>query len=636
MTTTGQLSLRFALTIGTALFAVACGRPDSPAFLSQESNEPAIATETEALDSVFFQAETAPPAEPTPIPTPESELTLELRRLLNSKSIRIGQRNLNPARLKVFYAPRAEVPLFVSNEGLLPLAESMKNALREKPVAHGLLTSDYWMPEAHERWTKTDVRSRIELEILLAANYMQLITDIHTGRTNPQDSKQELPDIELKKRDFKDFKGLLDSLSSASTLEASFDTYAPPHTAYKSLLSALARLNQAKAQGGWETISYKKTLRKGDSDSVIPAVRKRLYDLGLIQDRAQRSNPATVFDDQLYKTIVKFQDSFKLGTDGIIGRGTFRELAIGLDARIDQVRANLERWRLLPRELGETYILVDLNQQELTLTNAGRTLMHMKTIVGRDARPTPTFADRLTSVIVNPYWHAPISIVVKDILPKATYNPSHFSSMYMRIFDKRNREIDPYDVDWGIYSLKNPPPYTFRQDPGDHNSLGRLKFDLSDNRNSIYLHDTNHRELFKKQMRMFSSGCIRVEHPRQLAAYLLEAQGHDARSIDRLIADNRVVQHRLRLTSSVRVYILGQTIAVDENGGLRFGRDFHDQDGRVIAALNGKPVPGSSYRPPEEVKQPEPPAPPPRPWQPSRPSRPRPQPEPPWSPWPWW
>jgi len=596
----------------SASVLVACGQPNSPDtshdFVGKSSTE-----------SVYVAENTEN------VPVSEDILAVELRKALEADKIKIGRHTLGGAKLRSLYDLRGQTPVFVSAEGLTPMAEAMKRALREQPAAHGLLSSNYWFGDMESRWSKSDLASKVELELLLSASFIQLVTDIQTGRTNPQDRKQEIPDIELKKRKFSDFEGLNEALASEEALRASFERFEPPHLAYKSLRAALARLRTAKASGGWSPIRYTKTLRKGDSDPVIPAIRTRLYDLGVIHDSNERVNSDPRFDDALYKAVLKFQESFKLGTDGVIGRQTFAQLAVDLDTRIDQVRANLERWRLMPRNLGEQYLLVDLNQQELKLVEHNQTLMHMKVIVGRDERQTPTFADRLTSVIVNPYWHPPMSIVTQDILPHAWYDPSYFSKLHMRVLYK-GREIDPYEVDWTRYSRENPPPFTFRQDPGDHNSLGRLKFDLSDNRHAIYLHDTNHKELFKQQKRLFSSGCIRVEYPRELAAYLLGPQGYNVRKINELINDRNVVARPIRLTKSVNVYILGQSIAVDDNGRVRFGQDFYNQDVRLIAALNGKPVPGSYAN---SQKKPET-----KPQRPPKQQRPKPN-RPPWFPFPW-
>lgn len=583
----------FLFSISASLLLVACGKPNS--FSSSPGENP-------STENIYV----VPNSED--VPATEDVLSVELRKALESDKIRIGRHTLGSSKLRSLYDRKANQLIFVTADGLTPMAEAMKNVLQNQPSAHGLIVSNYWLQDMNERWSKTDVTSKIELELLLSASFIQLATDIQTGRTNPQDRKQEIYDIELKKRTFNDFDTLAGALESAEALQASFEKLEPPHLAYKGLRAALARLHAAKSEGGWSKISHTKTIRKGDSDPSIPGIRKRLYDLGFIPDRNERDNSDPRYDDALYSAVLKFQESFKLGTDGAIGRQTFGQLAIDLDARIDQVRANLERWRLMPRNLGDHYILVDLNQQDLKLVKNGQTLMYMKVIVGRNERPTPTFVDRLTSVIINPYWYAPMSIVTQDILPHAWYDPTYFSKLRMRVLLKGN-EIDPYYVDWTRYSRENPPPYTFRQDPGDHNSLGRLKFDLSDNKHAIYLHDTNHKELFKQQKRLFSSGCIRVEYPRELAAHLLGPQGYSGRRINELIADPNVIARPIRLTTSVNVYILGQSIAVDEDGRVRFGQDFYDQDVRLIAALNGKPVPGSAAKPqsnPQAKPQPQP------------------------------
>ena len=563
------------------LALTACGKPSQNQPLAAPSDDA-----TAASSSFGFND------------TPD-ELTEALTRQIKFGSkVRIGRRNLDAARLREFYKLRNNQPLFVSALGPMQNASALANLLKEKSLSHGLLPADYWTQDMDSRWTRTDKNSLVELDLLLTSSFMQLAADIHTGRTNPQEREQEIYDIELKKRPFTDWAALNSMAATPYLLEAGLMALEPQHQAYKSLVQALARLQEARRLGGWPTLNFRNKVQRGASDKMIPAVRVRLYDLGLLQDPTERMNMSEIYDDRLFAAVVKFQTSMKLGSDGVLGKGTISELSTKIETRIDQVRANLERWRLLPRQLGEHYIFVDLNQQEFRLVRSGQVMMEMKVIVGKDQRQTPTFMDQMTAVIVNPYWYAPASIVIKDILPKAERDPGYFEQLHMRVFDDRG-EVNPYRVDWDDYSLNRPPPYTFRQDPGDHNSLGRVKFNLSENRNSIYMHDTNHKELFQQQKRLFSSGCIRLEHPRALGAYLMGPQGIGASTLDAMIADPTVIHKTVKLNTPVRVYIIGQSIAVDPDGSVRFGRDFYEQDARVVAALNSRPIPGSAAKPQE-------------------------------------
>lgn len=567
----------------------------------------------------------------TPSGTPQATIDQAIGQFLQAgQKAKIGTHTVNLNQLRSLYQLRANQPAFVTSTGALPISSNLKMLFTQKAERHGLVASDYWFTDMNSRLTRTDMKSLIEVELLLSQSLIELADDLQNGRTNPQDTTQEIGDIELKKRTFTDFAGLNASFASLAFIDSAMESYAPQHLSYRVMIMTLQRLRAAKADGGWTNMVFAKKITPGLIDTAIPSIRRRLFDMGITTDPNERVNPSAVYDPALVAAVQKFQENQKLGTDGVIGKATFSALGASLDSRIDQVRANLERWRLLPSNLGDRYIIVDLNQQEFKLYTQGQIGLAMRVVVGRDERRTPTFMDQATQVIVNPYWFAPPSIVVKDILPKAVYDPSYFSQIHMRVFDSRGYEIDAYSEDWGQYSLNYPPPYTFREDPGDHNSLGRLKFNLSENRNSIYMHDTNHKELFKEQKRLFSSGCIRLEKPRDLAAYLLSEQGISRASVESMINDPTVIAKAINLNSPVRVYILGQSIAVDPDGSLRFGQDFYRQDDRIVNALDSHPVPGSldaSQPREDDYATPAP--------------RPEPRPEPPYRPgngggwWPW-
>jgi murein L,D-transpeptidase YcbB/YkuD len=530
-----------------------------------------------------------------------SALTTALTAALQLPSKKIGSTKVDVAALKSFYLLRSYKPLFVSPTGTTDTTQSLRVTLTSSSLKNGLRGNDYWSTDIESRLKANDTQSLVDIELLLAQSYLQFAADLSTGRLNPQDDSQNISDFEFRKRSFKDF-ALLDSIANdPSTMASQLQQLAPQNLTYATLMRSLEKLLNAKQNGGWAVLKAVKPLKPGMSDANIPLIRVRMVDLGLVKDEKERDNKSLSYDLKLATAIMAFQRALKIGSDGVIGKGTFTALSVSLDKKIDQVRANLERWRLLPRDLGERYIIVDLGQQEFSLYRSGNLDLFMRVVVGQEARQTPSFMDQVTDVVVNPYWHAPPSIIVKDVLPKAIQDPNYFDEMRIRVF-QNGKEIDPYYVNWAQYSLAYPPPFEFREEPGDNNSLGRLKFNLSLNHHSIYMHDTNHKELFQEENRMYSSGCIRLEEPRLLADYLLGQQGISDYDLGNLIDNPSVIAKSISLKNPIKVYILSTTIAVDGSGSARFGHDIYDQDTRFAAALNGSRVdPAKAIKPPEDA-----------------------------------
>ncbi|MRR36075.1 hypothetical protein EG829_15635, partial [bacterium] len=216
---------------------------------------------------------------------------------------------------------------------------------------------------------------------------------------------------------------------------------------------------------------------------------------------------------------------------------------------------------------------------------AGQPVLTMRAIVGRTYRQTPSFTAKLNHLIFSPYWHIPHSIAVKDLLPKIQKDRRFLAKQKIRVF-RGSSQIDPKTVNWHSLSEANFP-YRLRQDPGPLNSLGRVKFMLP-NRFNVYIHDTPSRELFDKAVRDFSSGCIRIDMPVELAEYLL-ADDPEWTSENILAAMEQPREKLVRLRRPIPVYFLYSTAWVDAEGMLQFRDDLYGRDALVAAALDAPP-----------------------------------------------
>ena len=342
------------------------------------------------------------------------------------------------------------------------------------------------------------------------------------------------------------------------------------------LEKALSQYRQLAAQGGWPQVPDGPTLHEGDMDERIPLLRARLV------ASADLSAPAApgdifIFDGLLVEAVQKFQTRHGLTADGAVGPKTLTELNVPISERIRQLAASLERCQPLPSLLERRHILVNIADFTLKLYEDGNLRLSMPVIVGKTYRQTPVFNGCISTLVLNPSWEVPRSIATKDLLPKIQKNPGYLSQLHLRVLRDwtTNAEIDPATIAWENLSPARFP-YRLRQDPGPANALGRVKF-LFPNPYDVYLHDTPAHALFQQDSRTFSSGCIRLARPLDLAAYLL--QGTPLGSMDALTAAiSREKTQSVTIPLPIAVHIAYMTAWVDHEGIIQFRRDIYNRD----------------------------------------------------------
>ncbi|QOC22110.1 L,D-transpeptidase family protein [Wenzhouxiangella sp. AB-CW3] len=368
------------------------------------------------------------------------------------------------------------------------------------------------------------------------------------------------------------------------------ETLLPSHPAYHRLVEQLALKRELADNGEWLAVDAALPLiRPGDSDERIPAIRRHLARLERGEAVPADSKPQ-YFDDALEQAVRAFQQRHGLAVDGIIGPQTLNALNVPPTARVEQLRANLERWRWLPQSLGEEYVLVNIAGFGMQVVSNGEEVMRQRVIVGQPYRRTPVFTGRMSYLVLNPSWEVPPRLAVRDQLPRIRANPDYLADMGFAVLQgwgAEERRIDPADVDWNSLSPRNFP-YRLRQAPGPDNALGRVKF-MFPNRHNVYLHDTPARELFGQHERAFSSGCIRLEDADELARWLL-TQRSDLMSKERIESTwNHGRETTVRLDRHMPVYLLYWTAWVGDDNQVHFRRDIYQRDQRLIEALNTPP-----------------------------------------------
>jgi len=369
----------------------------------------------------------------------------------------------------------------------------------------------------------------------------------------------------------------LQNVIDSPDLAASIEREKPDHPAYLNLKRELARYRALQKEGGWGQIPSGPAPELGQADSRVPAIRARLAVTG---DAESAADSADVFDDALENGVKSFQTRHGLPADGVVGPRTLEEMNVPIEKRIDQIRLNLERGRWLLHDIGEEFVIVNVAGFRLYLVREGKVAWTTRVQVGKTFRKTPVFRSEMTYLVLNPTWTVPPLLLREDILPQVRRDRGTLKRMKFRVLDRNGRTVDPSTVDWS--QSGRGFPYTLRQDPGPNNSLGRVKF-MFPNEFAVYLHDTPHSELFDKEERAFSSGCIRVEDPLQLAELLLEDETDWNRErIDQIIASGKTTS--VTFTKPIPV-LLSYWTAWVANGILQFRRDLYGRDTAVLSAL---------------------------------------------------
>lgn len=506
-----------------------------------------------------------------------AELRQRIEQLVSQAESLQTCRPLDWAELERFYRQRAYLPAWwdVFIQKRKRIADSMLRLLELSPQ-HGLAVTDYHLDELAALSASNDINDLALYDVLLTDAFLSYVNHIYSGRTPPA---QIDPNWHIS-------PGRLDAVAFLGRVLESEDfiravrSLAPPHAGYRRLQKLLSRYRALAAAGGWPQLESGPALREGMRDMRVEPLRKRLWLEGYLADWNQDE---FLFDATLTDAVRTFQRLHGIEPDGVVGQSTLAALNVPVTQRIQQVLLNLERWRWLPRDMGERYIMVNMAGFNLQLVEDNQAQLDMRVIIGKPYRSTPAFVGQMTYLVFNPYWNVPERIMREDLLPKQKADPSYLSSHGFRIlagWGADERGIDPADIDW---SQVRPAkfPYHLRQEPGPQNSLGRIKFMLP-NRFDVYLHDTPARHLFERTVRTFSSGCIRLEEPIALAEALLAANTDEdwSKTAIREVIDTGVTQ-TVGLVAPIPVYLLYWTAWVDDAGRAHFLHDVYGLDRRM-------------------------------------------------------
>lgn len=580
-----------APVVATPVIAAPAMEAELPALAALEGDGPALPDAQPAITAAIAPAvETAPTVTPAPevtttaaLPAPvaaapagpsNAEVSEAIVRLVSAAPPPQGARSLRADRdgVLTFFAERGHQPVFTSGGELTSATKTLAATLGE---AHfdGLDSATYRVaaPEA-----TADALARFELDF--AEALVRYARHASQGRVDPASisanitvDRHEPVAIET-----------LRALSAASDPKAALLAFHPQHEGYKRLRARLAEALAAQpaveAPREQSRFPDGPMIRPGARDARVALLRERF--------NLTQSDAADLYDDSLVEAVREFQKAHGVRPTGNIGPQTVSVLNAGASAAapdagalIPELIANMERWRWMPRELGEHYVFVNVPEFALFVKRGYEVLHKARVIVGKPNTQTPIFSDLMDHMVVNPSWNVPQSIIRKEMMGKATASGGgYFNRGNYEVF-VGSKKVDPTTVNWSSVS---PGAVRVRQKPGAGNALGNIKF-MFPNNHAVYIHDTSSRGLFSQDYRALSHGCVRVHEPFSFADALLSLEKDiNGKALKSMVGG---AERWVRMTHKVPVHIAYFTTFVDDEGKLQMRSDLYGHNGRVKKAL---------------------------------------------------
>jgi murein L,D-transpeptidase YcbB/YkuD len=389
-------------------------------------------------------------------------------------------------------------------------------------------------------------------------------------------------------------KSILKNAIMSGSFNNIFSKVEPRRFKYKKMKKYLAKFIDIRDNGGWKSAGNR-LLKPGMSSAYVPNIRKHLKLVGDLGN-CSTDMSSTHYDSCMAKAIKRFRLRHGLKASSTIDRATRTELNRPVSYYIKKIRLNMDRIKWIRRNVSDVRIELNIPAFRLYVYDGNKLVTTMRVVTGKPDHPTPVFSDEMTTVVVNPYWRIPQSIVRKEMLKKLIKNPHHYERQGKHLYKgwgPNAKKIDPASINWKKYvGNKKPIPYHFMQDPGSRNALGRIKF-LFPNKYSVYIHDTPSKRLFFREVRAFSHGCMRIQKPRELlkALSLYNSNLHVSKLMKKLHTDDNT---QIGLNKKVPIDIVYLTSFVDDYGNLHFRRDIYGYDKIQLRSYPyhsyGKPV----------------------------------------------
>ena len=357
---------------------------------------------------------------------------------------------------------------------------------------------------------------------------------------------------------------------------ASYQPVFSPNT-LSSMQAAVGHYQQIVSAGGWPQVPDGSKLALGAESQAVPALRQRLVVSGDLEREAGNS---TAFDTYVDVAVKRFQARHGLPADGAVGEYTFKALNVPADVRLNQLYTNIDRLQKIQVDPGR-FVMVNIPAAAIEAVENGRVAQRHTAVVGKIDRQTPILDSKITNLNLNPYWHAPASIVRKDIIPLMQKDPTYLTRNDIIIYASDGSVIPPETINW---NTDEAVKYLFRQNPGRMNAMSSVKINFP-NPHAVYMHDTPQQSVFSQLMRFESSGCVRVQNVRDLIVWLArDTPGWDRAAIEKTIAAR--TRQDVNLTNPVPLHFTYLTAWATEPTVVQFRDDIYHLDGNAQLAMN--------------------------------------------------
>ena len=504
--------------------------------------------------------------------------------------------NFNDYRdsLQKFYGPTGYATAWVHGSQPLPQALSLIDRFRDAGTK-GLNPEDYDASRWEERIRALPGSSSgtavARFDVALTVCTMRYVSDLRIGRINPQHFRFGLS-VEQKKYDLAQF--LRDRIMTTSDVSAVLDEMEPTFTGYRRTEEALARyIELARTDDGEKLPAVTKPIEPGQSYLGVPRLARFLRLVGDLPADATLSTDTKTYSGAVVDAVKHFQRRHGLDDDGRLGPSTVKQLNVPLQDRVLQLQLTLERWRWLPVEFSAPPIVVNIPDFRLrALDENNNVVMNMRVVVGKAMRTqTPVFTRDMSYIVLRPYWNVPPSILRGEIVPAIQRDRGYIARKNYEVTTYAGKVVTSGEISDEVLAQLRAGKLAVRQKPGPSNALGLVKL-MFPNEHNVYLHSTSSQSLFSRSRRDFSHGCVRVEKPAELAAWVL--RNNPDWTLERVQQGMQGGKDdvAVNLAKRVPVFIVYGTALAYENGAVHFTDDIYGHDAKLAAALaKGYPYP---------------------------------------------
>jgi len=494
-----------------------------------------------------------------------------------------------------FYAARDFAPIWTGEGPEFELRRAALLAALEASGDHGLPRATYDIAGLRAGFaTGADIAT----ELRAALTYLDYAQDISAGVLEPATLAEDIHKTTPRQSS----EALLSGFASADNPMIYLSNLTPQHPQYARLQRAMFDLARVVEAGGWGAPVVAERLELGDQGPAVAALITRLQAMGYLAEEpssasvtlstandAQTATEApapALFDDRLVGAVMRFQADNGLTQDGIVGANTLAAINVDAETRLKDVILAMERQRWMNFDRGARHVLVNIPDFHATVVDQDVVTFSTRSVVGHPdpRRHTPEFSDVMEYMVINPSWTVPRSITTREYLPQLQEDPTAQSQLELW---SGGQVVDRAQVDFTQYTASTFP-YTLRQAPSTSNALGLVKF-MFPNPWNIYLHDTPAKNLFARETRAYSHGCVRLQDPFDFAYHLLAPQVDNPEAyFARILATGR--ETTVQLETPIPVHLVYWTSFVDPDGRLQHRADIYGRNADLWQALEAAGV----------------------------------------------